>query len=185
MVISKDPIRCKLEVDSKIIQQERSISYLGILMHSYGDTEAEVAQQINKANRIAGCLKHTIWRNKHLRTETKAKIYKTVVRPIMTYTAETRPDTTRTKRMMETCEMKIVRDITGKTLWDRQRSTDLRQNCNIENINEWTLKRKKEWYSHISRMGERRLVKIARDRSPNGRRSVGRPRKRWSDNLDI
>lgn len=56
-----------------------------------------------------------------MRSETKAKIYKTAVGPIMTYTAETRPDATRTKRLMERCEMKIVRDITEKTLWDRQR----------------------------------------------------------------
>ncbi|XP_050512890.1 uncharacterized protein LOC126888582 [Diabrotica virgifera virgifera] len=140
MVISKDPTRCKLEVDNKIFQQKRSISYLGVLMHSYGDTGAEVSQQVKKANRIAGCLKYTIWCNTHLRTETKPKIYRTVIRPIMTYTTETRPGTTRTKRLMQTCEMKIVRDITGKSLWDRQRSIDPRQRCNIENINGWTLK---------------------------------------------
>ncbi|XP_050500998.1 uncharacterized protein LOC126880959 [Diabrotica virgifera virgifera] len=157
-------------------------------MHSSGDTEEEVPEQINKTNRISECLvKYIIWRNTHLRSETKAKTYRIVVRPNMTYTAETGPDSTRTKRLMETCEMKIVRNITGKSLWNRQRSIDLRQSCNM-NINGWTLKRTKEWYNHLSRsrrMGEGRLVKIARDRSPNGRRSIGRPRKKWSDNLDI
>ena len=32
-------------------------------------------------------------------------------------------------------------------------------------------------------MTEERIVKIARDKSPTGRRRAGRSRKRWSDNL--
>lgn len=30
------------------------------------------------------------------------------------------------------------------------------------------------WYNHISTMGEHSLVKVASDKSPNDRRSVGR-----------
>jgi hypothetical protein len=40
--------------------------------------------------------------------------------------------------------------------------------------------RRKEWNSHIERMTGNRVVKIARD---NGRRSTGRPRKRWCDDI--
>jgi hypothetical protein len=39
-------------------------------------------------------------------------------------------------------------------------------------------KRKKEWNNHIERMTDNTLVKIARDKSPNGRRPTGTPRKR-------
>ncbi|CAG9827424.1 unnamed protein product, partial [Diabrotica balteata] len=53
----------------------------------------------NRANRAADCLNKTIWRNKNIGKETKGRIYKTVIRPIMTYAAETRPDTERTKRL--------------------------------------------------------------------------------------
>ncbi|KAK5642107.1 hypothetical protein RI129_008274 [Pyrocoelia pectoralis] len=56
-------------------------------------------------------------RNKHLKIEIKSSIYKTTIRPIMTYTAGTRPDTIKTKRLLETKEMKIPRKITGKTHW--------------------------------------------------------------------
>ncbi|XP_057652378.1 glucose dehydrogenase [FAD, quinone]-like [Diorhabda carinulata] len=40
----------------------------------------------------------------------------------MTYTAETRPETAKTKRMMETAEMKVLRRIAGKTLLDREKN---------------------------------------------------------------
>ena len=79
--------------------------------------------------------------------------------------------------------MKVVRKIAGKKLTDRVRSENIRRMCGIENINDWELKRKQEWNKDINRMDKNRLVRTARDTSPIGRRSVGRPRKRWSDNL--
>ena len=61
--------------------------YLGVEIFGYGDVETEVREQTNKAARIAECLSNTIWRNKHMRIETKVRIYKATIRPIMTDTA--------------------------------------------------------------------------------------------------
>ena len=74
--------------------------------------------------------------------------------------------------------------ITKKTLFDRERSENVRKRCKVKNINNWVLNRKVEWNEHINRMDVRRIVRIIRDKSPLGRRNVGRPRKRWSDNLN-
>ena len=60
---------------------------------------------------------------------TKSKIYKTAIRPIMTYTAETRPKTAKTKRLLETTEMKVLRGIAEKTLLDRETSENIRRTC--------------------------------------------------------
>lgn len=185
MTTSKIPTRCKLVVDDKIIQQVMKFNYLGIELSGYGDIELEVRQQTNKALRVAGCLNDTIWKNKYLNSGTKARIYKSVIRPIMTYTAETRPDTEKTKRILEVGEMKILRKIAGKTLLDRERSDNIRRTCRVDNITDWVLGRKMEWNGHISRMDQQRVVRIARDESPIGKRSLGRPRKRWSDNLTV
>lgn len=185
MTTSREPLRCKLAIDDEIIQQEMKFTYLGIEISSSGDVAAEVRRQTIKASRIAGCLNDTIWRNKHIGIEVKSRIYKATIRPIMTYTAETRPTTAKTKQLMESAEMKVARKIAGKTLLDRERSENIRQTCNIENINEWVLNRKMEWNEHINRMTNERVVKIARDKSPRGHRNQGRPRKRWSDNLNV
>ena len=102
----------------------------------------------------------------------------------MAYTAETRPETAKTKKMLETTEIKVLRSIAGKTLLDRETSENIGRTCGIEEyINCWVLKRKKQWNEHISRMEEKRIVRIARDKSPTGRRSIGRLRKRSCDNL--
>lgn len=183
VVIAKEPIRCKLEIDNQMVEQVSTTKYLGIKLSYDNNIEDEVRDQTIKANRTAGCLNDTIWRNKHLRIETKARIYKAVVRPVMTYTAETRPETRRTQRYLETSEMKTLRKIAGKTLWDRETNENIRRICGVENINTWVKSRKQEWNLHIDRMTEQRIVKIARDKSPTGRRGIGRPRKRWNDDL--
>ena len=79
--------------------------------------------------------------------------------------------------------MKITRRIAGRILMDRARSNNIRQTCGIDKINDCVLERMKKWNEHIDRMTEERIVKITRDKSPAGRRSTGRPRKRWTDNL--
>ncbi|XP_060524527.1 uncharacterized protein LOC132700944 [Cylas formicarius] len=173
MTTSKEPLRCKLEVDGQVIQQEMKFKYLGIDITSYVNVVDEVRQQVAKANKVAGCLNDVIWRNKHLKKHTEVRVCKTTIRPIMTYTAETRSDTAKTSRLLETTEMKILRRISAKTLLDRERNENIRQSCGVDNVNDWVLQRKRQWNYHINRMQDGRLVKIVRDKSPDGRRSVG------------
>ena len=115
-----------------------------------------------KAARTAGCLNNTIWSNIHMGIETKSKINKAAIRPILTYTAETRPETSKTKQILETTEMKVMRKIAGKTLFDRKISEEIRRMCKIDSINDWVLQRKRNWNEHISRMTDDRIVFYSR-----------------------
>ena len=102
---------------------------------------------------------------------------------MLTYAAETRSESTKTNQQIETAEMRVLRKITNNTIRDMIRNENIRERCKVENISQWTRKRKMEWNQHIDRMDEKRLVKIARDEKPVGRRSVGRPRKRWKEGI--
>ncbi|XP_019755972.1 uncharacterized protein LOC109534668 [Dendroctonus ponderosae] len=179
LTTSKTPLRCKLELDRRVIEQKMKSNYLGVELSGFGDIEAEMRDQTTKAIRIVGCL-NAICCNKSMGTDAEPRIYKTVVRWVMRYTAETTPETTKTKILRETDVMKILRRITGKTLLDREGSENVRIACNVKNINKWVANRKKEWNEHITRIDHRRLVRMARNKSPLGRRDVGRLRKRWS-----
>lgn len=183
MVVAKDPIRCKPVLNNYIIEQVMRIKYLGAEITSQGNTLNEVQEQITKANRISGCLNGTIWYNQFLQKETKVRIYKSVVRPIMTYTAETRPETAKTKKLLEVTEMKTLRKIINKTRRDRVRNEEVRRICDIKPITDWVDHRRTEWDKHISRMEQDRIVRMARDKSPQGRRSIGRPQRRWKDSV--
>ena len=116
--------------------------------------------------------------------EAKTRIYKTTVRPVLTYKAETRAETTPTQQILRTTEMKIIRAIHGETLRDKIRSEQLQQLSGIQDVVKWTNVRRVERNSHVNRMEENRLAKIIRDNRPPGVRSRGIPKKRWKENLD-
>ena len=124
------------------------------------------------------------WLNKYMSTESKVRIYKTIVRPVLTYASETRAETTYTQQLLRTIEMKTIRAIHGKTLRDKIRSDQLRQLSGIQDIIKWTNVRRKEWDAHVERMEDNRLAKIARDNRPQRVRSRGRPKKRWKESLN-
>ncbi|XP_045466553.1 uncharacterized protein LOC123675250 [Harmonia axyridis] len=178
MVTSKEPIRCKLEIDGKMVEQVREFTYLGADITSDGDLKREVRNQTMKASRISGFLQDIVWRNKYLNINSKVRIYKTAIRPIITYAAETRPDTARTTQIMSTTEMRIIRRIHGKTLLDRVRNEELRERSGIQDVGKFVRQRRKYWNKHIERMSDNRLVKGARQNKPTGKRTQGRPPKR-------
>lgn len=185
LTVSKEPIRCKLQLYDKVVEQVNHFQYLGVMITSHKDLIAEVNQQIVKASRISGSLNDTIWNNKYLQLETKTRIYKTVVRPILTYGAETRAETTRSKQLINTVEMKTLRKIVGKTRLDKIKNADIRNQCQIQEIGEWVETRRSQWAAHVSRMPEDRMTRIVRDSIPVGKRSPGRPKRRWSDSLEL
>ena len=116
--------------------------------------------------------------------ESKMKIYKSTVRPITTYGAETRAETERTKQLLRTTEMKTLRSAIGVTLWDRMRNKDVRDQCNIQDINKWIQVRRKKWSNHVDRASEERLLRIAKDGKPAAVRPRGRPPKRWAESWE-
>ena len=130
--------------------------------------------QTTKAARISGCLYNLIWLNKYMSTDCKVRIYKTNVRPVLTYASETRAETTYTQQLLRTTEMKIIRAIHGKTLRDKIRSDQLRQLSRIQDINKWANVQRREWDAHVDRMEENHFAKTVRYNRPQG---VRRPKK--------
>lgn len=109
-------------------------NYFEIETSSDRNIVREVQTQTNKATRISGYLRDIIWRNKHMTTESKVQIYKTCVRPILTYAAKTCADTTKTKRILKSTEMKTLHTIRGTSMRDQVRSITIREECKIQDI---------------------------------------------------
>ncbi|XP_060530090.1 uncharacterized protein LOC132704215 [Cylas formicarius] len=130
---------------------------------------------------LSGCLRDRVWSNPYMRKDSKIRIYKTCIRPIMTYGTEVREDTNKTKQMLRVAEIKTLRTIVGKTRRDRVRNTDVREQYGIQDIVRWRRQRKRQWYNHVRRMDDNRLPRIVLENNPPGPRPPGRPPKRWKD----
>jgi len=185
LTISRNNMKCEVKLKGTTIEQVPKFNYLGAEISAKRDLKQELRVQATKAARISGCLYNTIWSNKYMSTESKVRIYKTNVRPVLAYTSETRAETTYTQQLLRTTEMKTIRAIHRKTLRDKIRSDQLRHLSGIQDIIKWTNDRRREWDVHVERMEDNRLAKIARDNRPQGVHSRGRPKKRWKESLNI
>ena len=73
-------------------------------------------------------------------------------------------------------------------LWtklDKEKNQCIRQKTGAQNIAKEIKQYQKKWLQHVQRMYTNRLPKQALQYQPKGRRNIGRPRKRWRDQLHL
>jgi len=92
-------------------------------------------------------------------TESKVRIYKTNVRPVLAYASETRAETTCTQQLLRATEMKTIWAIHGKTLRDKIHSDQLRHLSGIQDIIKWKNDRRREWDAHAENYCKKERLK--------------------------
>jgi len=99
--------------------------------------------------------------------------------------------TLREERRLRVFENRVLRrmfgpkrdEVTGE--WKKLHNEELNNLYSLPNIG-WVIKsRRMRWAGHVARMGEGRGVYRILVRKPEGRRPLGRPRRRWEDNIKM
>jgi len=84
---------------------------------------------------------------------------------------------------IEAAEMKLPRPLAGYTLYDHKINDYIRRELRIigilDKIDEYRL----NWLSHLQRMPQSRIPLKSYRYRPQGRRTTGRPKKRWREQL--
>jgi hypothetical protein len=118
------------------------------------------------------------------------KVYKTVILPVVLYGCETWSVTLMEGQRFRVFENRVLRRIFGhkrdevRGEWRRIHNEELNVLYLPPNIIR-VISRRMRWTKHAARMGERRGVYRILVGIPEGRRSLGRPRRRWEDNINI
>ena len=81
--------------------------------------------------------------------------------------------------------MKFFRHLLGITKLDKEKNQCIRQKTGAQNIVKEIKQYQEKWLQHVQRMDTDRIPKQALQYKPNGRRNIGRPRKRWRDQLHL
>jgi hypothetical protein len=102
-------------------------------------------------------------------------MYKNVIRPILTFSAETRANTTKTKKNGNSWNERVK--TVGKMRTDHIRSWDIRHQYGIKETGEWVNICRTKYNNCKSRMAPTRTVWTATDISPKERQSPGRQHK--------
>jgi hypothetical protein len=81
--------------------------------------------------------------------------------------------------------MKFLRHLLGITKLDRESNQSVREKLGVQNIGLEIKQYQREWLQNVDRMNTDRMPKQALKYRPKGKRSIGRPRKRWEDQLHL
>jgi len=76
-----------------------------------------------------------------------------------------------------------LRHLLGITKWDKEKNQCIREKTGAQNIVKEIKQYQKKWLQHVHRMDTNRIPKQAQQYRPKGRRNIGRPKKKWSDQL--
>ena len=115
-------------------------------------------------------------------------LYKTLIRPVVTYGAEAWTVTKKEEQALLIFERKIFRRMYGPKYengeWKSRTNRELEELNKGENTVKWMNGQRLSWVSNLERMEENGMPKKIFTQELEGTRRRGRPRKRWKEEVE-
>jgi len=119
----------------------------------------------------------------------KIRIYRTIILPVVLYGCETWSLTLREERRLRVFDKRVLRRIFGPKRQDVTRERKKRYNEELNdlysapNISWVIISRRMRWAGHVACTGRNGYMVLAG--KPERKGSLGRPRRRWEDNIKL
>ena len=116
------------------------------------------------------------------------RMYKTLVRPVVTYACETWVLKENIKTKLRVFERRVLRRIYGPTKekdgtsWIKS-TEELNRLTGNKNIINYIKAQRLAWFGHVHRLADNSMVTKVYEWSPALTRSLGRPKNRWEDDV--
>jgi len=110
---------------------------------------------------------------------------------VFLYGCETWSLTLREERRLRVFENRVLRSVFGPKRdevtgeWRKLYNEELNDLYSLPNIVRMVKSRRMRWAGHVQRMGEDRGVQRVMVGKPEGKRPLGRPTRRWEDNIKM
>jgi hypothetical protein len=121
----------------------------------------------------------------------KVRIYKTIILPVVLYGCETWSLTVREEHKLRVFENRVLRRIFGPKRdgvtggWRKLHKEELHNLYSSPSIITIMKSRSMRWAGHVARMGEKRNMYRLLIGKPEGKRPLGRWKRRWMDNIKM
>ena len=168
----------RVKLQESLLNKVKDFKYLGTYVEEGGELDKEIECKIQ-----AGWCK---WReasgilcDKRMPMKLKGKYYCTVVRPVMTYSAECWALKKNQEQKLSVAEMKMLRMMCGVTRRDRVRNEYVRGSVGVESIADRLAQSRLGWFGHVSRKDEVDVVKKVWWLDREVKLSRGRPEQTW------
>ncbi|KAJ4435786.1 hypothetical protein ANN_18405 [Periplaneta americana] len=168
----------------------KKFKYLGATVTNINDTREEIKHRINMGNACYYSVEKLL-SSSLLSKNLKVRIYKTVILPVVLYGCETWTLTLREEQRLRVFENKVLRKIFGAKWdevtgeWRKLHNIELHALYSSPDIIRNIKSRRLRWAGHVARMGESRNAYRVLVGRLEGKRPLGRPRRRWEDNIKV
>ena len=176
-----------LEVEGHTFKRIQQFKYLGAMLTQQNEINNEVKARIQAGNRCYFGLTKLL-RSRTLSTNLKIQIYRTLIKPVVTYGSETWTLRKTDENSLTVFERKVLRKIYGPCKdvnngeWRIRKNRELKAVYQNPGIVEDITKRRLIWAGHAWRK-EGSLLRTVIEKVPQGKRPLGRPRLRWEDRV--
>ena len=173
----------EVSVAGKKLEQVNSYSYLGTVIDSTGNINAEINSRIGKASRAFSAM-YNIWHSKHINTKTKLSLYNSNVVSVLLYGSECWPLTVTNSKKIDGFDSKCLRRIMDIKWQDKVTNIALRDSTGQTELTNKIRKRRLQWFGHVTRMNNNSLPRavMLKDEFPV-KRNKGRPKETWHQTL--
>lgn len=165
-------------------EQVAEFTYLGSQVTADNHVGVEVKRRILSANRCYYALRKQLTSSLVSR-RTKLILYKTLIRPVLTYGSETWTTTRTEDKELLIFERKVLRRILGGVFinneWRRRTNAEVYRLYDDLDVATVIKLGRLRWAGHVARMAEDAIPRSVLTEQLYGRRGVGRPRLRWMD----
>jgi len=177
-----------MKIDNRSFEILDEFKYLGTTLTNQNSIQEEIKSRLKSGNACYHSVQKLL-SSSLLSKNLKIKIYRTIILPVVLYGCETWSLTLREERRPRVFENRVLRrifgpkrnEVTGE--WRKLYNEELNNLYFSPNIVRVIKSRRMRWAGHVARMGEGRGVYRVLVGKPEGRRTLGRPRRRWEDNI--
>ncbi|KAJ4427692.1 hypothetical protein ANN_25341 [Periplaneta americana] len=193
MIMSRDQNIVRngnIKIGNLSFEEVEKFKYLGATVTNINDTREEIKHRINMGDTCYYSVEKLL-SSSLLSKNLKVRVYKTVILPVVLYGCETWTLTLREKQRLRVFENKVLRKIFGPKRdevtgeWRKLHNTELHALYSSPDIIRNIKSRRLRWAGHVARMSESRNAYRVLVGRPVGKRPLGRPRRRWEDNIKM
>ena len=177
-----------MRIDNSTFERVEGFKYLRTTLTIQNSIREEIKSRMKSGNACYHSVQNVL-SSRLLSRKLKIKIYRTIILLVVLYGCETWSLTLREVRKLRVFENMVLRRIFGPRMdevmgeWRRLHNEELNDLYSSPNIVRVIKSRRMRWAGLVARMGEERGVYRVLVEKPEGKRPLGRPMRRWVDNI--
>jgi hypothetical protein len=179
-------VKIGTEIANRWSENVPQFKYLGTTVTNQNLIQEEIKRRLSSGNACYHSVQ-SLLSSRLLSKNLKMRIYKTII----LHGCETWSLTLREEHRLRVFENKVVRrifgpkgdEVTGE--WRKLHNEELRDLYSSPSIIRIIKSRRMSWAGHVARMGEKRNTCRLLVGKPEGKRPLGRPRRRRMDNIKM